>query len=62
MIKIRWIGPDQYSREYGTLMDGMELEVRADVGRVWIRDGWAEEIKATAPRASKAKESKVTED
>lgn len=59
MIKIRWTGPDQHSHEYGTLMEGMELDVRADVGRVWIRDGWAEEVKSEPEH--KARKSKVTE-
>ena len=55
MIKIRWTGPDQYSHEYGTLMAGRELIVPADVGRAWIRDGWAEEIKAPEAKAKKSK-------
>jgi hypothetical protein len=61
MMKIRWTGPDQYSHEYGTLMTGMELEVRADVGRAWIRDGWAEEVKPEA-KAKKSKTADTSDD
>lgn len=61
MMKIRWTGPGQHSHEYGTLVAGRELIVIADVGRAWIRDGWAEEVKPAPAPEAKAKKSKVTE-
>lgn len=51
-IRIQWLGSDQYWESFH-FKKGMIFNVPPNVAQVWIKDGWAEEVKPKKKEKSK---------